>query len=190
MAKGWPWQTDGLFSVSNHVPWADEISGIILWMRPANERQHHIHCNVISHWLVAHTKWSLRSWNHLCRTTVYYVFHSLIMNSHAFAKWKLIFHEINSTENVINYKQKKSNHSCAVFQIKASPSVRDWQVLRRNDNFFRISWLFHVYAGPYMLQDRQFFGLSLNTACVRQSNFYSVSPAWWMCDMVFVMPMY
>ena len=31
-----------------------------------------------------------------------------------------------------------------VLKIKASPTVRDWQLFRRTDNFFRISLSFHV----------------------------------------------
>ena len=47
-------------------------------------------------------------------------------------------------------------YSCSVFKIKTSPTVRDWQVLR-TDTFFRISFLFDVYASPYTLQDQQLF---------------------------------
>ena len=35
-------------------------------------------------------------------------------------------------------------HLCVGFKIKASPTVRDWQVLRKTDNFFRI----HYAGGP------------------------------------------
>ena len=44
--------------------WAQFITGIILCMRPANERRETVQwetvqCNVVSHWLGAYTKWSL-----------------------------------------------------------------------------------------------------------------------------------
>ena len=55
--------------------------------------------------------------------------------------------------------QYKDDVLPAVFKIKASPTIRDWPVLRRTDNFFKISWLFYVYTSPYMLQDRQLFWL-------------------------------
>ena len=54
-------------------------------------------------------------------------------------------------------KWDPSDGSVSVLKIKVSPRVRDWQVLRKTDDFFRISLLFHVYVGPYMFQDRQLF---------------------------------
>ena len=40
------------------MDWVIQAAGIILCMCPANEMM--LHCNIISHWLGAYTKWSLR----------------------------------------------------------------------------------------------------------------------------------
>ena len=105
-------------------------------------------CNFISRWLGTYRKWSLiyvmwRVWTlHSDRFQSLYLPFSV--------EFKVLFSVGVSIDAVGMY-----HHShlyfvqyIPVFKIKASPMVPDWQVWGRlwTENFFRISFLFHVYA--------------------------------------------
>ena len=48
-------QVDAFFGFSSCT-----LSGTFLWMRRPNKRRTTLHCNGVSHWLGAYTKWPLR----------------------------------------------------------------------------------------------------------------------------------